>query len=147
MSSVFSKYFQPEMIEDIPSVKKSLQQATCQASKLLLPSMHDYKRLEVSDGEDGESTPLTVFIIMNLCVSLKQKLLKLCYIYLVEDRFPLDISHFTDLCACLMIFAAFPFVSISFPNLSPDIVSFYLAVARVQNDIFCSPKVSEPQVF
>lgn len=48
-SSDLSKHVRPEMTEDIPSVKKSLQHATCQASKLLLPSMHDYKRLEVSD--------------------------------------------------------------------------------------------------
>lgn len=113
LSSVLSKYVQPEMTEDIPSVKKSLQQATCQASKLLLPSMHDYKRLEVSDREDGESTPKAVVIIITLCVSLKQDLLKLCLIYLVEDRLRLDISHFTDLCARQMIFAAFPFVSSS----------------------------------
>ncbi|XP_032358737.1 rab3 GTPase-activating protein catalytic subunit isoform X2 [Etheostoma spectabile] len=35
-----------ESAEDIPSVKKNIQQSTCQASKLLHPLNHDYKKLE-----------------------------------------------------------------------------------------------------
>ena len=38
-----------ELVEDIPSVKKSIQQATSQASKLLQPHIQDNKKLEVSD--------------------------------------------------------------------------------------------------
>lgn len=84
-------------MEDIPSVKKSLQQATCQASKLLLPSMHDYKRLEVSDGEDGESTPQAVTII-TLCVCLRQNLSKSCLIFLVGLVAPILIAFIFKLC-------------------------------------------------
>ena len=38
-----------ELVEDIPSVKKSIQQVTSQASKLLHPHIHDNKKIEVSD--------------------------------------------------------------------------------------------------
>ncbi|XP_040922946.1 rab3 GTPase-activating protein catalytic subunit isoform X1 [Toxotes jaculatrix] len=40
------KLKEEESVEDIPSVKKSIQQATAQASKLLHPHNHDYKKLE-----------------------------------------------------------------------------------------------------
>ncbi|XP_037319315.2 rab3 GTPase-activating protein catalytic subunit isoform X1 [Pungitius pungitius] len=40
------KLKEEESIEDIPSVKKTIQQATGQASKLLHPLNHDYKKLE-----------------------------------------------------------------------------------------------------
>ncbi|KAG8008872.1 Rab3 GTPase-activating protein catalytic subunit [Nibea albiflora] len=40
------KLKEEESIEDIPSVKQSIKQATCQASKLLQPPNHDYKKLE-----------------------------------------------------------------------------------------------------
>ncbi|XP_039990752.1 rab3 GTPase-activating protein catalytic subunit isoform X2 [Xiphias gladius] len=40
------KLKEEESIEDIPSVKKNIQQATSQASKLLHPHNHDYKKLE-----------------------------------------------------------------------------------------------------
>lgn len=43
---------QTELKEDIPSVKKTIQQASSQASKLLHPPNHDYKKLEVSDRQD-----------------------------------------------------------------------------------------------
>ncbi|KAG7239758.1 hypothetical protein INR49_028400 [Caranx melampygus] len=35
-----------ELVEDIPSIKKNLQQATSQASKLLHPHNYDYKKIE-----------------------------------------------------------------------------------------------------
>ncbi|XP_036937160.1 rab3 GTPase-activating protein catalytic subunit isoform X2 [Acanthopagrus latus] len=40
------KLKEEELKEDIPSVKKTIQQATSQASKLLHPPNHDYKKLE-----------------------------------------------------------------------------------------------------
>ncbi|XP_068610477.1 rab3 GTPase-activating protein catalytic subunit [Brachionichthys hirsutus] len=40
------KLKEEESIEDIPAVKKSIQQAACQASKLLYPPIHDYKKIE-----------------------------------------------------------------------------------------------------
>uniref|UniRef100_A0A3B4XWG2 Rab3 GTPase-activating protein catalytic subunit n=1 Tax=Seriola lalandi dorsalis TaxID=1841481 RepID=A0A3B4XWG2_SERLL len=40
------KLKEEELVEDIPSVKKTIQQATSQASKLLHPHNHDYKKLE-----------------------------------------------------------------------------------------------------
>ncbi|XP_039643316.1 rab3 GTPase-activating protein catalytic subunit isoform X2 [Perca fluviatilis] len=40
------KLNEEESAEDIPSVKKNIQQSTCQASKLLHPLNHDYKKLE-----------------------------------------------------------------------------------------------------
>ncbi|XP_029383713.1 rab3 GTPase-activating protein catalytic subunit isoform X2 [Echeneis naucrates] len=40
------KLKEEELIEDIPSVKKTIQQATSQASKLLHPHSYDYKKLE-----------------------------------------------------------------------------------------------------
>ncbi|KAM6898865.1 rab3 GTPase-activating protein catalytic subunit isoform 1-T2 [Lycodopsis pacificus] len=40
------KLKEEESVEDIPSVKKTIQQATGQASKLLHPLNHDYKKLE-----------------------------------------------------------------------------------------------------
>uniref|UniRef100_A0A3B4Z658 Rab3 GTPase-activating protein catalytic subunit n=1 Tax=Stegastes partitus TaxID=144197 RepID=A0A3B4Z658_9TELE len=43
------KLKEEESVEDIPSVKKSIQQAVSQASKLLHPPNRDYKKLEVSD--------------------------------------------------------------------------------------------------
>ncbi|XP_071319577.1 rab3 GTPase-activating protein catalytic subunit [Trachinotus anak] len=74
------KLKEEELVEDIPSVKKTIQQATSQASKLLHPHNHDYKKLEdfinqlmametvitrarslkakfaISEGEKGEDT-------------------------------------------------------------------------------------------
>lgn len=47
----------PESTEGIPSVKKSLLQASSQASKLLHPFTYDYKRLEVSDTKDRKNLP------------------------------------------------------------------------------------------
>uniref|UniRef100_A0A671VIU6 Rab3 GTPase-activating protein catalytic subunit n=1 Tax=Sparus aurata TaxID=8175 RepID=A0A671VIU6_SPAAU len=41
------KLKEEELKEDIPSVKKTIQQASSQASKLLHPPNHDYKKLEV----------------------------------------------------------------------------------------------------
>lgn len=46
----------PESMEGIPSVHKSLQQASSQAGKVLHPLTYDFKRLEVSGLE--EKTPL-----------------------------------------------------------------------------------------
>ncbi|XP_042363424.1 rab3 GTPase-activating protein catalytic subunit [Plectropomus leopardus] len=40
------KLKEEESVEDLPSVRKSIQQATSQASKLLQPVNHDYKKLE-----------------------------------------------------------------------------------------------------
>lgn len=39
-----------EVVEDIPTVRKSIQQATSQASKLFSPFNQDHKKLEVSHG-------------------------------------------------------------------------------------------------
>ena len=41
-------FWRTESAENIPSVQISLQQATCQASKLLLATTRDYKKLEVN---------------------------------------------------------------------------------------------------
>lgn len=46
-----------ESVEDIPSVKKNIHQAMCQASKLLQAPSQDYKKLEVSDRQDWKLTP------------------------------------------------------------------------------------------
>uniref|UniRef100_UPI0037E8220F rab3 GTPase-activating protein catalytic subunit isoform X2 n=1 Tax=Semicossyphus pulcher TaxID=241346 RepID=UPI0037E8220F len=46
LHSAILKLKDEESIEDIPSVKKSIQQATSQASKLLHPPNYDYKKLE-----------------------------------------------------------------------------------------------------
>uniref|UniRef100_A0A8C3A0T1 Rab3 GTPase-activating protein catalytic subunit n=1 Tax=Cyclopterus lumpus TaxID=8103 RepID=A0A8C3A0T1_CYCLU len=43
------KLKEEESVEDIPSVKRTIQQATGQASKLLHPLNHDYKKIEVSE--------------------------------------------------------------------------------------------------
>uniref|UniRef100_A0A3Q1CI55 Rab3 GTPase-activating protein catalytic subunit n=1 Tax=Amphiprion ocellaris TaxID=80972 RepID=A0A3Q1CI55_AMPOC len=43
------KLKEEESVEDIPSVKKNIQQTISQASKLLHPPNRDYKKLEVSD--------------------------------------------------------------------------------------------------
>ncbi|GAA6236400.1 rab3 GTPase-activating protein catalytic subunit, partial [Lates japonicus] len=43
------KLKEEESVEDIPSIKKNIQQAASQASKLLHPHNYDYKKLEVSD--------------------------------------------------------------------------------------------------
>ncbi|XP_028991028.1 rab3 GTPase-activating protein catalytic subunit isoform X2 [Betta splendens] len=44
--SAILKLKEEESVEDVPSVKKSLQQATSQGSKLLHPTTQDYKKLE-----------------------------------------------------------------------------------------------------
>nr|XP_046232617.1 rab3 GTPase-activating protein catalytic subunit isoform X3 [Scatophagus argus] len=40
------KLKEEESVEGIPSVKKNIHQATCQATKLLQPPIHDYKKIE-----------------------------------------------------------------------------------------------------
>lgn len=56
---LLSSHILPESTEGIPSVNKSLQQASSQASKLLHPLAYDYKRLEVSGMK--EKTRLKLF--------------------------------------------------------------------------------------
>uniref|UniRef100_A0A8C9YAE8 Rab3 GTPase-activating protein catalytic subunit n=1 Tax=Sander lucioperca TaxID=283035 RepID=A0A8C9YAE8_SANLU len=48
------KLNEEESAEDIPSVKKNIQQSTCQASKLLHPLNHDYKKFVSSLLEEPE---------------------------------------------------------------------------------------------
>ncbi|CAB1416618.1 unnamed protein product [Pleuronectes platessa] len=54
--------------EDIPSVKKSIQQATSQASKLLQPHIHDNKKLE-----DFINQLMTMEAVITQVRSLKAK--------------------------------------------------------------------------
>lgn len=54
-------HFQIESIENIPSIRKSLHQAVCQASKLLQSPIRDSKRLEVSDKNNVEPYKLLDF--------------------------------------------------------------------------------------
>lgn len=60
-----------ESLEDIPSGKKKIQQAICQASKLLHPTNQDYKRLEVSDRQYWKLIDLRSFVLMQHVTSLK----------------------------------------------------------------------------
>ncbi|XP_053269260.1 LOW QUALITY PROTEIN: rab3 GTPase-activating protein catalytic subunit [Pleuronectes platessa] len=62
------KLKEEELEEDIPSVKKSIQQATSQASKLLQPHIHDNKKLE-----DFINQLMTMEAVITQVRSLKAK--------------------------------------------------------------------------
>ncbi|XP_070847256.1 rab3 GTPase-activating protein catalytic subunit isoform X1 [Chaetodon trifascialis] len=62
------KLKEEESVEDIPLVKKNIQQATCQASKLLQPQNHDYKKLE-----DFISQLMAIETVITQVRSLKSK--------------------------------------------------------------------------
>ncbi|XP_047465417.1 rab3 GTPase-activating protein catalytic subunit isoform X2 [Mugil cephalus] len=62
------KLKEEELVEDIPSVKKNIQQATSQASKLLHPPNHDYKKLE-----DFINQLMTTETVITQARSLKAK--------------------------------------------------------------------------
>lgn len=68
--------FVTESVEDIPSVKKTIQQATSQVSKLLHHPNHDYKKLEVSDRQEKKKwahhKPLILVKLRNLTCLLSQ---------------------------------------------------------------------------
>ncbi|XP_062269956.1 rab3 GTPase-activating protein catalytic subunit isoform X1 [Platichthys flesus] len=62
------KLKEEELEEDIPSVKKSIQQATSQANKLLQPHIHDNKKLE-----DFINQLMTIEAVITQVRSLKAK--------------------------------------------------------------------------
>ncbi|XP_060949592.1 rab3 GTPase-activating protein catalytic subunit-like [Limanda limanda] len=62
------KLKEEELVEDIPSVKKSIQQATSQASILLQPHIHDNKKLE-----DFINQLITMETVITQARSLKAK--------------------------------------------------------------------------
>uniref|UniRef100_A0A8D3B901 Rab3 GTPase-activating protein catalytic subunit n=1 Tax=Scophthalmus maximus TaxID=52904 RepID=A0A8D3B901_SCOMX len=68
LHSAILKLKEEESIEDIPSVKKSIQQATSQASKLLQPHNYDYKKLE-----DFINQLMTMEMVITQARSLKAK--------------------------------------------------------------------------
>lgn len=77
---LLSAHIPPESADGIPSVNRSLQLASSQASKLLHPLAFDYKRLEVSGMK--EKTRLKLFrtapdVSLVFCLVFTSKLLPL----------------------------------------------------------------------
>nr|XP_019938363.1 PREDICTED: rab3 GTPase-activating protein catalytic subunit [Paralichthys olivaceus] len=68
LHAAIMKLKEEELVEDIPSVKKSIQQATSQASKLLQPHNHDNKKLE-----DFINQLMTMETVITQARSLKAK--------------------------------------------------------------------------